>query len=222
METIRGDRNLPLGENMARFSERFSYFIERNGLVGVVGIIGASSVDRNKAEVLDDMLFESLSVCQERVGRFAVVCGGTEGGVPEIAALVSNRVGLPVIGVVPERGEKYVLKNGTLNLCMIIPRPICGETSWGSEAPVLASMPNSVAVAGGEWGTMIELASIMKQNKSKRKEGKRRVPLAIIEGSGGICDIFRRTNWEDLLPDCDQLCMVQNSRELTEVIVRGF
>ena len=131
------------------------------------------------------IISDSLGVL--RGYRVAILTGGTEGGVPELATTTAKRMGFFTIGVHPRKGKKYCLSDEVLDLSITVD-PLIGETAWGDEGSVWTSLVDAMIVIGGGAGTLTECAHIQKINEARLK--RKEIPKFVvpIHGSGGVAD----------------------------------
>jgi predicted Rossmann-fold nucleotide-binding protein len=120
--------------------------------------------------------------------RIAVLSGGTNTGVPAVAAKCAKEAGIPTIGVYPKCGERYALPDPYVDLRICV-EPLFGPSVWGDESPVFAKLLDGVIVYGGGAGTLIEAAHILKCNESLIKKGRLKF-IVPIRGSGGTADFL--------------------------------
>jgi len=151
-------------------------------LKAIVGILGgADDLGPGQRQLVREFL--------SGLGDFKVgiLSGGTKGGLPQIAVEEAHLFGLPTIGVFPkDRRGIALLKE--LNLAIETPSPLVGDADFGTETPTLTRIPDAVVIIGGGVGTLTEVASILKRNKSLMKMGKLPVYLIPILGSGGVAN----------------------------------
>lgn len=120
------------------------------------------SVDGYIATIVRDV----LTRVQEGY-RIAVLTGGTRWGVPRIATQIARELHFPTIGVYPSRTKgKDALSPDMLDLSLCV-HPFVGDSAWGDESPVLTKMLDSAVVIGGNAGTMVEVAHLLKLNEKK-------------------------------------------------------
>ncbi len=162
--------------------QNLTLFKEREQVNHIVGLIGGSNdLTPENAYLITSALFD----VKQHFGRFAIQTGGTKGGIPELGVLVAKYLQLPVIGVYPQAGEKYSLKE-KLNLAIPVDPPSYGDQTWGSETPVFVAIPDIFILAGGEWGTSVEVGMIMKRNSSRASKGLPLTPIIVIDQSGKL------------------------------------
>lgn len=214
---IRYNSEFSLERNREEFLYKFNNFKEVNNFRKSLGIIGASNIEN--LEEMDIFLTDSVKDTFDNIGTYAIVSGGTKGGTSELATTISKRINLPTIGIFPEDGEKYALKN-LLDMCIIIPRPMFGDVVWGSETPVLASISDTVVVNGGEWGTMVEIGTIMKRNKTLLKQQKDPTQIILINETKGMTELLNNNKLP--LPHSDLICSVDTSSQLTKLLIKNL
>jgi predicted Rossmann-fold nucleotide-binding protein len=118
--------------------------------------------------------------------RIAVLTGGTTWGVPAIATEVAKELGFPTIGVYPLAASlksENMLPDGQLDLAVCV-HPMLGTSQWGDEAAAYTKLLDAVIIIGGNAGTMVEVAHLLKQNE-KNVVPKHLIP---IYGTGGTAD----------------------------------
>jgi predicted Rossmann-fold nucleotide-binding protein len=127
---------------------------------------------------------------------WALLSGGTEGGIPEASVRIARANHVPTIGVFPLNGEKYALRD-QLDLAIRTPAPAIGAATFGTETPVFAQLPNYAVFIGGSFGTLVELATILKVNKGRIEKAQPPIYILPLKGTGGITtlpDILRGIN----------------------------
>lgn len=119
--------------------------------------------------------------------NIAVLTGGTSYGVPAVAARVAKEAGLATIGVFPLAGSSKALSAEVVDLRICV-EPRYGDSCWGDESAIFAKLLDGVVVYGGNAGTLVEAAHLLKINESRIK--KRLAPKFIVPvaGSGGTAD----------------------------------
>lgn len=116
-----------------------------------------------------------------------IVTGGTNDGVPGHAAAWADMEHIPVLGIMPQKWEsqrspelpKYG-SHGIQNALVVIP-PQYGESRSGDETPTLIKMSDALLVIGGQWGTMIELATAMKENARRWKKQQPLISIVTLD-----------------------------------------
>lgn len=188
-----GLRNPEYRSDILRIAQEIEQFKLENGIQQVIAIIGGS--DENiEAAVQDHLSQVVLRINRKR--KSAILCGGTKGGLPEVAANVATELSIPSIGVYPENAKKNALDS--LDLAIEVPAPIYGNVTWGSETPVLAGLCDIAIIVGGSTGTIIEIATLMKYRKAREKLGKPPIYLVSLSYTGGAAalapELARMTN----------------------------
>lgn len=189
-------------------SVSFSEFKERHKISHIIGVMGGS--DQTNEQEISGILYETLHNVRLQFPNIALLSGGTKGGIPEIIVKVANSLGIPCVGVFPEACDKYVLKD-ELDFQIPVPPPILGNTTWGSETPVFADLADVYIVIGGEWGTLVEAATILKNNKSKLKRGEKPIRIICLEHFGGIAEILEKIAFDIGLSSDNILTITDNN-----------
>lgn len=166
------ERPLDLGGNSV--AVEYQRFKERENFSHVVGIIGGSEAEN--IPYYQRLLVEQLNIVKQQVGNFAIVSGGTEGGIPEMALDVGMELGLPTIGVFPEQKSKYAMPQKT-SFSISVPSHPLSQVSWGVETPTLIGIPDAFLLIGGGWGSLTEISMIMKRNESLLRNGRKPIPV---------------------------------------------
>ncbi len=137
----------------------------RKGLMskGIDKII-AFSGSSESGDSAHELARESIDVFKNH--NAAILTGGTTWGLPNAVAEYAKSHNIPVIGVLPERGRKYVSKH--LDFAIEVAAKY-GDSEWGDDSEVFAKLVNGVEIIGGGMGTMIEFSHIMKINESRIK-----------------------------------------------------
>ncbi len=110
-------------------------------------------------------------------GDYAILTGGTEGGVPQMSVETAKRLGIPTIGVFPRQGMKYALLN-QLDLAIETSPPDIGDGTFGTETPTFVNMLDGATVIGGGYGTLTEVSTILKTNVKRARDRSRELPDA--------------------------------------------
>lgn len=191
---------------------------ERENFDLVVGVIGGTN-PHNETQ-MEKILTDGFVEAKLSIGKFAVLSGGTEGGVPELAIKVANKLDLPSVGVYPEAAEKYALKTG-LGHQIAVPSPELSEVKWGVESPVLTSLGDVYVMFGGEWGSLVEVGMIMKRNKSLVSKGNTPIPLIVVNDSGPVVrHVIEMTS--EFGHNQNGLVVIQNGFELGHALTSMF
>lgn len=150
----------------------------------VVAVIGGSCIKNGRQ---DESFLETGFKKASKAARFAVLTGGTSGGIPELALRVARSLELPTIGIYPAQGRKHV-RHELLDFSLEVPKPVMGDVVWGSETSVLVSAADTVVVFGGGWGTVVEVGMVMKNNLRRVRHGITPALLVVVENTGGLAD----------------------------------
>lgn len=158
-------------------------FYALNGIRCLIAISGGADNQGEAVTAIISELFKDL-----KDTRIGILSGGTEGGVPEIATKLAREFSFPTVGVFPRDGRKYALPE--LDFAIEALPPLYGKAGFGTETPTFIAIANGMAVIGGEFGTLAEVASVLKSNKSRLKKGEEPVYLCPIRGLGGVAELF--------------------------------
>lgn len=159
----------------------------RQAILHVIGISGGAESDKTEQteEILEDFIY------QLRGGGYAVLTGGTEGGIPEMSIKTAKKFSVPTIGVFPHQGQKYALRD-SLDLIIETSPPDIGEGFFGTETPTFINMLDASMIMGGGYGTLVEAGTILKTNEKRIRDKARDIKnikdpiyLAPIVESGG-------------------------------------
>lgn len=156
---------------MSQWSE-VDEFLDNPEVENAIWFIGGA--DCSEADV-GTMVDEAMQRFEGK--NVGVVTGGTEGGLPEIAAKKAKEYDMPTLGIYPERGEKYFLEEANDHSVMV--SPTYGESTWGDESEIGAKIVDGVMVFGGSEGTMAEYSLSQKDDSAY---------AVAIKGTGGLAD----------------------------------
>lgn len=156
---------------MSEWSE-VDEFLDRPDVENTVWFIGGYDCSENE---ITDIVDEAMRQLQHH--EVGVITGGTEGGLPEIAATKANQYDIPTMGVVPERGEKYLLED--VNDHTVTVEPTYGESSWGDESEIGAKVVDGLMLFGGSEGTMAEYSLCQKNDPAY---------AVAVANTGGLAD----------------------------------
>ncbi len=142
-----------------------------------IGILGsADNADETRTRSIKAFLKNVFAHLPR--GSVIKITGGTKGGIPELAS--NDDSGVPVCAVTPACGVKYRIDESHRDISIVVPPYLEDMTSqWGSEASTLVGLCHAVIVFGGNWGTAIELAHIMKINERRLKKGQKPIYVLI-------------------------------------------
>ncbi|MBI2268537.1 MAG: hypothetical protein HYU80_03825 [Candidatus Blackburnbacteria bacterium] len=207
-----------LKHGLDNLHSEYQSFKEREGFSHVLGVIGGSSTEQ--VPKYSNFLIEGCRLTKIRLGKFAIISGGTQGGVPELALDVAKTLRLPTIGVFPQASAKYAALKKIDFPISVPPQPLA-QVTWGIETPTLVSIADAFVLIGGEWGTNAEVSMIMKRNSSLARHGTRLVPIIAINGSGKLADILEQLT--RVFPTSEGTFLkVGTSTELASMLVQVF
>ena len=160
-------------------------FLAKNNLEAVLAISGTS----NPQEV--EKTIEIITSLIENLDGLpvAILTGGTKDGVPEIGLRIAKSRSIPTIGVFPEHGRRYALYD-QMDLAIEVLPPSFGSSTFGTETPTFVNLTDGVVVIGGGFGTLTEVATLLKINNSRIKKGLRPKYVCPIKNTGGVADII--------------------------------
>jgi len=193
-------------------------FRARFDIEAVIGISGGA--DERNVEQTTVIILDFLSNLRDR--RVAIVSGGTSGGIPELATVIAKQLNLPTVGVFPRDGRKSALLD-QLDLAIESLPPSLGKAGFGTETPTFIDILHGMIIIGGEFGTLVEVATALKINKDRLRKELPIIYLCPIQGTGGIADIVRvlpvikiRDNYlpKDCLPEEDVYTGIDAARFL--------
>lgn len=108
---------------------------------------------------------DCITQCVSEIGENIVgVCGGSWNGFPGVVIDACINRSVPVVGVLPARAKELLHPHVTHP---IIINPRIQSSEWGDEAEVLIKLCDVAVVFGGKWGTLTELAHLMKINEER-------------------------------------------------------
>lgn len=160
-------------------------FLTANNLKFLIGVSGgADEVHLGHTQnIVSGFLAELRNV------KIGILTGGTQGGIPELATTIAKDYSIPTVGVFPRDGRKYALWD-KLDLVIETLPPSFGSAGFGTETPTYVELINGLVVIGGEFGTLVEVATVLKNNKSRLKKGRPLIYLCPIKGTGGMAEII--------------------------------
>lgn len=191
--------------NPVEIEELVGRFKLEKGTQKIVAFSGGSEEKAAAVQVIIEDIVNGL------VGLpVAILTGGTKWGVPKTASDVAKAGGLPVIGVYPERGQKYLLPD--LDLAIKI-SPRCRESEWGDESEVFIKLSDAVVMLSGSFGTQIEYSHLMKMNERRLKDKAVPVYLVPISGVGGWSQMIRSLPMTEDARSCLPVSPIGNGHE---------
>jgi predicted Rossmann-fold nucleotide-binding protein len=191
-----------------RVSGALAEFLAANNLEFIVGISGGT--ETQSADNVTAMIADFIANIKD--SRCAILTGGTKGGVPEIGIQIARASALPTVGVFPARGRKYALFDD-LDLAIETLPPTIGEGDFGTETPTFVQLLDGAAVIGGSFGTLTEVATIMKVNNGRIKKGIQPIYLCPIQGTGGVADAIATMPGIDQLAPCLPDCAIRTGKQ---------
>jgi hypothetical protein len=204
------------------YASKVASFMREQGIHKVIGFSGGADDKLQSIQKDDDLQLKyvafrntlhdrliSDALKHFRNHRIAILTGGTEGGIPELATKKAKEYGFKTIGVFPRRGKKYALNSSLLDLSICVD-PMIGESRWGDEGSTWTSLIDGMIVIGGNAGTLTECAHIQKINESLiQKEDSYTLLKYIVAvyGTGGVAEQLPHL-WAK--PEIRNLCMPMN------------
>ena len=170
--------------------QRVKDTLAQNAISFVLGITGDGGDELlGKAEIAIGEFMDEIK------GKgYAILTGGTEGGIPQLGVELAKENNIPRIGVFPKQGRKYALLDD-LDLAIEATLPDIGDGNFGTETPSFVNLLDGATVIGGSYGTLVEAVTMLKVNtkrikdKEKGKDDTRNpIFLAPIRGTGGVAD----------------------------------
>lgn len=160
-------------------------FYRRYAVKFIVAISGGAEADNPE---LATTAITGLARALEGSGA-AILSGGTQGGVPELATKIARAHGLPTMGVYPSKGAKYALYD-QLDYALQTPDPSIGVGGFGAETYAFAQLSQHLVVIAGGFGTLIELATVLKINTKRKKYEPPPIYVYPLSGSGGAAELI--------------------------------
>ena len=159
----------------------------RFGVNSVIALSGGADVmgDEATRELFSEVLLATRELSP------AVLTGGTKGGIPELGLRVARDLGIPTIGVFPQKGRKNALFE-LIDLPIETMPPNLGSPTYGTETPTFATIPDVTIIIGGSFGTLTEISTMLKFNGKKIEDHENPIYLCPVEGSGGVADMIRQ------------------------------
>ncbi len=158
-------------------------FMQDNGIEAVIGLSGdaSSSSEDEVTKIVKDLIANMKGL------PYAILTGGTQGGVPQLGIQIAKEAKVPTIGVYPEQGRKKSLGDA-LDLEIEASPPMYGPGKYGSETPTFVNLLGGAAVIGGGFGTLTEVSTLLKINKMRLDGNETPIFLSPISGTGGVAD----------------------------------
>ena len=162
----------------ANYQARVSDFLKKNNIQHIIGFSGGY---RDNEEPAKKVIEESMRVYQNQ--PVAILTGGTDWNIPGDATTIAKDYRLPVIGVLPQTGEKY--KCSGMDLDLVIPS-LYGQSEWCDESQLFAKISDGIELIGGGPGAGVEIFQAMKISLDRVYDKKNPIFIAPISGFGGI------------------------------------
>ena len=167
------------------YQEQVQNFLRKKNIKKVIGFSGGY---RDNEEQAKKVIEQSMQVYQGK--NIAILKGGTDWNIPGDATLIAKDHGLLVIGVLPQTGEKYKIKN--LDLELIIP-PLYSGSEWCDESQLFAKISDGIELIGGGPGAGVEIFQTMKISLDRIYDEKTPIFIAPITGFGGIEELLYKS-----------------------------
>lgn len=164
--------------NFKDYQARVIGFLREHDVQFAVGFSGGY---RDNEEYAKKLIEQSMKVYQNQ--PVAILTGGTDWNIPGDATTIAKDYGLPVIGVLPQTGEKH--KASGIDLELVIPS-LYGQSEWCDESQLFAKISDGIELIGGGPGAGVEIFQAMKISLDRIHDNKRPIFIAPITGFGGI------------------------------------
>ena len=171
--------------NQGNYRSRVADFLRRNDIRHVIGFSGGY---RDNEEHARKVIEQSMTVYKGH--PIAILTGGTDWNIPGDATAIAKDHGLPVIGVLPETGEKH--KASGLDLEVVVP-PLYAQSEWCDESQLFVKISNGIEVIGGGPGTGVEIFQAMKISLDRVYDKQMPIFIAPIAGFGGIEEVLYKS-----------------------------
>jgi len=171
--------------NQTDYQSQVLDFLRRDNIQFVVGFSGGYMDNEEQAK---KVIEQSMKVYQGH--PIAILTGGTDWNLPGDTTTIAKDHRLPVIGVLPETGEKYKAKG--LDLELVIP-PLYAQSEWCDESQLFAKMSDGIELIGGGPGAGVEIFQAMKISLDRVYDGKTPIFIAPITGFGGIEEVVYKS-----------------------------
>ncbi|MEI7777452.1 MAG: hypothetical protein WCI52_02490 [bacterium] len=173
-----------------------------DGIIGAVAITGGAPENAGEN---GDIIHQAVRDAVSRLAGhgLAILCSGTQWGVPLWAAESAIEFNLPLIRIHPQKAKKYLSNHKSQADIVVSPR--CGESEWGDDSEVMIKLASGIIFIGGGTGTLIEFAHWAKINESRVKYNKNILYGVPLIGTGGVADMAYgdlRTLWQDKIAIC--------------------
>jgi predicted Rossmann-fold nucleotide-binding protein len=188
--------NISSNEN---YTQQINQFKQDYGITKIIAISGGADINlegiedinlqRSYKEVMEAKQFQIINQLIRKLQgyRIAILSGGTKWGIPNTAIKCARQYGIKTIGVTPLTGKKHAVDLDFLDLQIIVD-PQISESYWGDESSIFTKLLDGVIVYGGNAGTLVEIAHILKMNEALIKYKGLPKYIIPITGSGGVAD----------------------------------
>ena len=179
----------------SKYQEKVADFLKKKNIRHVIGFSGGY---RENEEQAKKIIEQSMKVYQGH--SVAILTGGTDWNIPGDATAIAKDYGLPVIGVLPQTGEKYKVKG--MDLELVIPS-LYAQSEWCDESQLFAKISNGIELIGGGPGAGVEVFQAMKISLDRIYDEKAPIFLAPIAGFGGIEELLYKSPFvnEEFMPE---------------------
>lgn len=167
---------------MDNIAERIRGFKRSKGVKAIIAFSGGADEDNSDVK---EVIRDAIEVLRHY--QVAILTGGTQGGIPEMASAEAADKKLPTIGIFPIRAQAKVLDKLDLKISV---DATYEESDWGDESSLFAKVADGIIVIGGGAGTSLEFAHAMKLNEKRIKDGLLPTFVVPIKGFGGVADIM--------------------------------
>ncbi|MDP3882344.1 MAG: hypothetical protein Q8Q31_05700 [Nanoarchaeota archaeon] len=191
--------------------------LSRQRVEKIIAFSGGSECN-GSAEVLAE---ESLALLKDY--RIAIVNGGTAWGLSKYTTQSARRLGIPVIGVYPTRGERYAIKD--LDFALEV-EPRFGDSEWGDATEIFSKLVHGAEVIEGGLCTAVEFAYLMKVNVGRISHNQEPVYVVPImsESNPRLNTVANMAHLFPIKKEVAVACMpdfeVYNGRAAAEYLVR--
>jgi predicted Rossmann-fold nucleotide-binding protein len=188
-------------------------YVDKHHIRAIVSFSGGSD---EKESIISPIVEECIELLSPY--KVAIASGGTMFSVQKKAIDCALAAELPTIGVMPERGIKY--QNPEVGLILPVP-PSYPPSHWGDDSEVFAKISNAVVVLGGGFGTLVEIAHILKVNEDRFRHPEEGKPIVFcpIANLGGASDIVEYLIFKDALRQCLPEEKISTGKDAAQFII---
>ncbi len=166
---------------------RVDEFLRRRGVRSIIGFSGGYMDHEDRAK---QVIEQSMKFYQGY--PVAILTGGTKWNLPGHASAIAQAHGLPVIGVLPERGLKHKVQG--LDLELVVPS-IYGQSEWCDESQLFGKLCDGIELIGGGPGAAVEVFQALKISLDRIRDGKTPKYIAPIAGFGGVEELLYKSSF---------------------------